>query len=238
VSADFDADGVNDLAVGVPLEDITGTDDGGVNVIYGSSAGLTASGDQFWSQDSPGIAESAQSGDSFGRSLAAADLNGDGFTDLAVGVPLEDVTGSMTNDGGVNVIYGSPTGLTASGDQFFSQDTAGVVGEAEPGEQFGNALAAADFGGSSPADLAVGTIADSFAAPGHGSVNVIYGSSRGLTTSGDQLWTQDTAGISGRRSRATTSVTPSPRQTSVTASTPISPSGFPSRISPRSMTAV
>jgi FG-GAP repeat protein len=202
VSADFDADGVNDLAVGVPFEDVSGaTNGGGVNVIYGSPTGLTAGGDQFWSQDSPGIAESAGSNDYFGRSLATADLNGDGFTDLAVGVPQEDVTGSMTDDGGVNVIYGSPTGLTASGNQFFSQDTAGILGQAEPAEQFGNSLAAANFGGSSHADLAVGSLADNTAAPGHGSVNVVYGSPTGLTASGDQLWTQDSAGIFGSAER-------------------------------------
>ena len=33
-----------------------------------------------------------------------ADFNGDGFTDLAVGVPFEDQ--AATNDGAVNVIYG------------------------------------------------------------------------------------------------------------------------------------
>jgi hypothetical protein len=38
-----------------------------------------------------------------------ADFNGDGFTDLAVGVPLEDF--AATDDGGVHVIYGTANGL-------------------------------------------------------------------------------------------------------------------------------
>ncbi|HYU57407.1 MAG TPA: integrin alpha, partial [Actinomycetota bacterium] len=38
-----------------------------------------------------------------------ADFNGDGYGDLAVGVPGENI-GSVANAGAVNVIYGSPTG--------------------------------------------------------------------------------------------------------------------------------
>ena len=58
----------------------------------------------MWSQGSEGITGTPEAGDLFGYSLAAADFNGDGFTDLAVGVPFEDQ--AATNDGAVNVIYG------------------------------------------------------------------------------------------------------------------------------------
>jgi hypothetical protein len=51
-SGDFDGDGQDDLAVGVPEEDIgTVTDAGAVNVLYGTAGGgLTAAGNQFWHQ--------------------------------------------------------------------------------------------------------------------------------------------------------------------------------------------
>jgi hypothetical protein len=70
-----------------------------------------------------------------------ADFNDDGFADLAVGVPLED-TAANTNDGGVNVIYGSAAGLSATGNQFWNQDTPGIFGAAESGDRFGDSLAA------------------------------------------------------------------------------------------------
>jgi hypothetical protein len=78
---------------------------------------------------------------SYGASPSVrADFNGDGFADLAIGVPLEDTAGN-TDDGGVNVIYGSANGLSATGSQFWNQDSAGIFGAAESGDQFGLSLA-------------------------------------------------------------------------------------------------
>jgi FG-GAP repeat len=51
------------------------------------------------------------------ESLAAADFNGDGSDDLAVGTSWEDVV--ELNVGGVNVIYGSRGGLTSAGNQLW-----------------------------------------------------------------------------------------------------------------------
>lgn len=45
------------------------------------------------------------------------DFNGDGFDDLAIGVPFEDViteAGTLETAGAVNIIYGSSTGLSAT----------------------------------------------------------------------------------------------------------------------------
>jgi FG-GAP repeat len=197
VRADFNGDGFTDLAVAVIGEDVGGVvDAGGVNVIYGSAGGPTATGNQFWSQDSPGIDEVAEEGDEFGRSLATGDFNGDGFADLAVGVPHEDRAGE--DDGGVHVIYGSATGLTSAGSQFWSQDTAGIPGVADSPDSFGASLAAADFGSSSHADLAVGAPGEALGVvSAAGVVHVLYGSSAGLTANGNQLWSQSSAGISG-----------------------------------------
>ena len=116
--ADFNGDGIGDLAVGVPFEDVDGNlDAGAVNVLYGSATGLTASGDQFWTQNSTGVLDDAEAGDAFGSSLANGDFNNDGFSDLAIGVPSEDVAGPVANAGAVSVLYGSATGLTDDGNQ-------------------------------------------------------------------------------------------------------------------------
>ena len=53
-----------------------------------------------------------------------ADFNSDGFVDLAIGNPNDDV-GSDDRAGSVNVIYGSADGLMAANDQIFMQDSAG-----------------------------------------------------------------------------------------------------------------
>ncbi|MBI4571296.1 MAG: FG-GAP repeat protein, partial [Chloroflexi bacterium] len=144
-SGDFNGDGELDLAIGVPFEDIDGTDDAGaVNVLYGSADGLAAAGNQIWHQDVADIGGLAESDDVFGRALAAGDFNGDGRDDLAIGVPPEDV-GSVVNAGAVNVLYGSASGLAAAEDQIWHQDVADVQGAVEAGDHFGDALAAGDF---------------------------------------------------------------------------------------------
>src|SRR5688500_16351951 len=89
---DFNGDGFADLAISVPFESVgSATGAGAVNVIYGSGSGLASAGDQIWTQNSSGIAESAQANDQFGRSPVWGDFDNDGFDDLAVGVPLENV---------------------------------------------------------------------------------------------------------------------------------------------------
>ncbi len=62
-----------------------------------------------------------------------SDFDGDGYVDLAVGVPYEDV-GDNLNAGAVVVLRGSPTGLTAVGVRRWTQDDPGIPGESGPGE--------------------------------------------------------------------------------------------------------
>src|SRR6059036_2425906 len=56
-----------------------------------------------------------------------ADFNGDGFADLAVGVPGESQADGVLAAGAVSVIYGSTNGLTSNGNQLWSQDSADVL---------------------------------------------------------------------------------------------------------------
>jgi hypothetical protein len=109
------------------------------------------------------------------------DFNHDGFGDLAVGAPGEDV-GRRSDAGAISVLYGRATGMS-SDRRVITQDTPGVAGFAEPGDQFGAALVAGRFNGDVFWDLAVG-------APGEdvgrdrdaGAVTILYGSDRGLRT--------------------------------------------------------
>jgi disulfide bond formation protein DsbB len=185
-----------DLAVGVSQEGVgTIPGAGAVHVLYGSSTGLTASGDQFWHQNSSGIANAAEDFDQFGLALAVANFGNGSHADLAVGVSSEDF--AFENGGAVNVIYGSSVGLTASGNQFWHQNVPGIADTAGEDDQFGYSLAAANFGRTTQADLAVGVGQGDAGAFNAGQVSVIYGSSTGLTASGDQLWHQDVSGVVG-----------------------------------------
>ena len=69
----------------------TVADAGAVNVLYGSAGGLTAAGRPALAPGQPRRHRRAEAGDLFGSALAAGDFDGDGFDDLAVGVPDEDV---------------------------------------------------------------------------------------------------------------------------------------------------
>jgi hypothetical protein len=146
-AGDFNGVGFRDLAIGVPGEDLTDVDAGGVNVIYGSPFGLSpifAETAQFWSQDSTGIAGGGEAGDRFGSALTAWDYGRSPETDLVIGVPFEDLVDDGGNPapdaGAVNVIYGSGTGLTSTGNHMLSQGANGVGGDRFPGNRFGTAL--------------------------------------------------------------------------------------------------
>jgi hypothetical protein len=191
VTPDFDGDGFADLAVGVPFEDIGSLSGAGaVNVLYGGASGLSSAGDQVWSQDGAGVKDTSEEGDSFGGAIAAGDFDADGFADLAVGVPGEDL-GIGTDAGAVAVLHGSPAGLTAN-DQLW---TLGITPwKAANGDRYGWSLAAGDFDDDGFVDLAVG--APGKDGLGHlapkdiGVVHVLYGSSEGLSASRNRVWPQ------------------------------------------------
>lgn len=202
-AGDLDGDGADDLAVGAPFEDEGGAlDAGAVNVLYGSRGGLTATGNQLWALDSPSIPGGLQASASFGFVLSSGNYDGDGFADLAIGDPGHAVSG-RARAGAVNVLYGSPGGLAAARAQFWNQDSPGLVGHAEAGDEFGFALGAGEAGNGGQEDLFVGVpFEDTGSIVDAGDVNVLYGSSTGLTSAANEEWDQNVSGVADSAERA------------------------------------
>ena len=159
-------------------------DVGSINIIYGSGSGLTADHNHINSitQDTDGVLGGAESGDWFGFSLASGDFNGNGYYDIAIGVP-----GENNDKGEINVIYGSKSGLTASGDLMFGQSGKiggiNIAGGGEEDDFFGWGLASGDFDGNGYSDISVWVPGEN----NEGWINFIFGSNTGLTGEGNYM---------------------------------------------------
>ena len=71
-AGDFNADGTDDLAVGVPGESIGSAEDAGaIHIFYGQAGGdLSGSREHALSQSSPNVSGAVETGDAFGGKLA------------------------------------------------------------------------------------------------------------------------------------------------------------------------
>jgi len=196
-ASDFNGDGYEDLAISAPGDSVDGVHGAGVvNVLYGSDGGLTAAGDQLWHRNTPGILGPAHLRAGFGDELTTGDFNGDGYDDLIIAAFQDEVDG-ISDAGSIQALYGWVGGLSATNNELWSQNSPGLQGTAEEEDQFGEALAAADFDGDGYDDLAIGVPwEDLLSISNAGAVHVLYGSSSGLTTVNDQLWTESSPGLS------------------------------------------
>jgi hypothetical protein len=169
---DFDHDGFDDVAAGVPSKNDGGvTDSGRVYVAYGGGGGLLLGGFRILGLDSfPGVA--LESGARFGAALAAGDLDGDGVDDLAIGAP------NLGNDdrGFVFVAFGKKSSTALDIRSAFVISSPSIGGTAQSNAHFGAALAIGDIdgakGGDHAAELAIGAPDENAGATDSGKVYV------------------------------------------------------------------
>lgn len=192
-TADFDRDGHDDLVVGLGFADILdGPAQGGyVAVFYGGATGVSTTRSAVFSQDTAGVPGADEPHDSFGDTLAAGDVNGDGYPDLAIGASFESI-GSAAQTGSVWVLRGGASGLTGTGAQSFSQGTPGVPGANESSDMFGDAIHLADHNKDGRADLSVAAGGEN---SDDGAVWVLRGSTKGITTTGVVSFGASSVGI-------------------------------------------
>jgi hypothetical protein len=154
-SGDFNRDGWADLAIGVPGRQL-------VSVLYGSADGLLERRPETLANR--GLGEGAGR---FGHRLAAGDFDRDGFADLAVGAPGEDVTEPAS--GAIELLFGSPDGLTTERTRRIPRPDGGYVA-------FGRRLEIGHVNGDRHLDLVEGA-PDEPGSPGH--LSFCRGTARG-----------------------------------------------------------
>ncbi|WP_103961216.1 FG-GAP and VCBS repeat-containing protein [Nonomuraea solani] len=177
-TGDFDGDGRDELVVGAPADSVKVDGQGSATVV--DVRGRRA---RLLTQSTPGIKGASEKWDNFGAALATGDFNGDGRSDLAIGVPGEGISANQRamdyGDGTVDVLYGSRGGLRTDRTEAWSQNS--LEGKPRYYDRFGASLAAGDFNGDGKDELAIGV-------PGEKAVQVLAGrASGGLTRVGNLL---------------------------------------------------
>jgi hypothetical protein len=168
---DFNNDGRQDLAIGVPRFQPDGTPDAGAVVIALGISSRSLQERRVIFRDTPGVPGRPHGDDQFGRAIASGDFNGDHYADLAVTAP---------GDRAAFVLFGSKRGL--SGRQAERIPLGPPVSPDEFPVPVQASLAAADLNRDGFADLVVGApsyIPDDSSASS-GTVRLWLGSRRGF----------------------------------------------------------
>ena len=163
VTGDFDGDGTMDVAVGAPGDRAPSPGQGSVYVFYGP----VSAGDTLASA-AHAVFRGTASGSRLGVTLATADVDGDGTTDLIAGSPARSE--SLSRRGKVYVFYGGARRSgTAAADDAADAWMLGTTSQ----EYAGATLAVGDLDGDGADDIVAG--APRYGSFDNGSGYVWYG---------------------------------------------------------------
>ena len=163
-AGDVNGDGYSDIAVGAPGYTGSYTREGGVFVFHGSAtfSGTKLASASDWS------ASSGSANAQMGANVSTAgDVNGDGYSDLVIGVPLYDAKAGLAL-----IATGSSSGLSTGGWYWT------CAGQAA--SQFGVSVSTSgDVNGDGYSDIVVGANLHDGTLTDEGAVFIFHGSSTG-----------------------------------------------------------
>lgn len=194
---DLDGDGLSELAVGAPRDDVAGVRTGSARILFLNSD-ATVRAVTTLAAGVGGFTGALDALDGFGSSIAGlGDLDGDGTADIAVGAPGDDDT--ITPNGGKGamwVLFLDPDG-TVRAHQKLSELEGNLGSVTNGGSDFGAAADVFDLTGDGTPELLVGAPRDQ-GNQETGGVWMLSLASDGTVLS-NQSFTQLTGGVSDLR---------------------------------------
>ena len=175
-AGDVNGDGYSDVIIGASGYSNGETREGAAFIYYGSSGGLDTTGRS--------MIESNQAFAAMGSGVSGAgDVNGDGYSDIIVGVSSYD--NGQTNEGGAFVYHGSATGLDTS--------VKSIVESNQSNAAMHSVSSAGDVNGDGYDDVIVGASSYANGQSREGAVFVYRGSASGIDTSASSFFESNQA---------------------------------------------
>ncbi len=126
---DVNGDGFQDLVIGSAGENLAEDyDTGAVHLLYGSPAGITTTGAQYFNQDVAGIPGGNEDQDNFGSDVFLSDVDADGDADLTIGA-----YGENNFNGAVTALRSDGTKIVTAGAQWMGASSSGLDTYGYPG---------------------------------------------------------------------------------------------------------
>jgi len=167
----IDGDGVPDIAVASAFDDDGGNNRGSVWILFMYSNGMVKSHAKITGGQG-GFTGTVSNGDRFGSAISTiGDLNGDGFTDLAVGSQLDNAGGA--GRGAVWILFLDGTGTVIS-HQKISDVDGGFTGVLDDNDRFAQVTAIGDLNGDNIMDIAVGASLDDDGGSNIGAIWILF----------------------------------------------------------------